>query len=189
MKILLLSHGSRVLFLDRLHFHCLDAFTFAEHPWIKDSDRQPQSPYGHGSVIINSGCQQNPGSCSFSALHVSASRDVSFGFASPIQPDPSSPTFTCQSSFSTFYNDATPSPPAVGFSFQDSCEPNAMEFSPAVSLMPSFSFFSPPPSDGQEITLAFRTDSSKANTNRRGKIILLYPAPKFASVPLGKIKA
>lgn len=136
----------------------LTAKQVLEHSWIKDFSTQPQSAYRRS--------QQITGSSSFSALHVSTTRDVSFGFASPIscynQAQPISPTFTCQSSFSAFYNDATPVP-TIGFSFQNRCKSNDMELSPPIQLLPTFSFFNPGPLGEQEITLAFRTDNSNAN--------------------------
>lgn len=147
-----------------------------------DSACQPKSSYGLGSDI-NFGCQQYSGSRSFSTLHVSANRDFSFGVASPIscvsQADPSSPTFTCRTSLSTFYNEATPSPPTVGFSFQNICESDGMGPSPPIPLMPSFSFSSSPPSGEPEIPLAFGTDSSKVETFQRGKVALLLLAPRL----------
>lgn len=147
-----------------------------DHSWMKDFAVQPQTSHGPGSAV-NLGCQQNTGSNSLSTL-VSASRDVSFGLATPIyfhnQPEPSSPTFTCRSSFSSFYNDAVPSTPTVGFSFQNRCESDDMEVSPPIPLMPTFSFFNPSLSDEQEITLAFRTESSKANTSRTESSIVEF---------------
>ncbi|KAJ6791231.1 calcium-dependent protein kinase 19 [Iris pallida] len=152
--------------------HRLTAKQVLEHSWIKRSSCSSQTPYAHGS-IVKFGRELNSGASSLSTMQISTTRDFSFGFGftSPVschnQPDASSPTFTCRSSFSTFDNDASPFRSTTGFSLENSYESSSMGFSSPIPSMPSFSFFSLPPSDVQENPLAFGNDSSNSNIIRR----------------------
>lgn len=144
----------------------LTAKQVLEHSWILEYAHQLLESDGHQTAFRLG--QEDLGSLSFSSLSspiARASQDLSFDFSTPANfnshPDPTSPTFSCRASFSRPKADAI-----TGFSFHSS-----VKFSSPAPLMPSFSFFSPPPSDHQEINLTLVPNEAKPVTIQRDSSI------------------
>ncbi|KAF3433040.1 hypothetical protein FNV43_RR24142 [Rhamnella rubrinervis] len=113
-----------------------------DHSWMKTTVSCPEQP----SRSLNQSCGEwDLGGSSFSTPLMSRNQDISFGTGSPITCEtPSSPTFTCRSSFSSFMAEpTTPCLASCGFSFRCSGNSNSLEVSSPLPSMPSFAFFSP----------------------------------------------
>lgn len=134
---------------------------------MKDDGPYPDEP---NQSEKHSAGEWDLGGCSFSSL-MARNQDISFGTA-PVICDVQSPTFACRSSFSSFL--VEPSMPCFvsgGFSFCSSGDSNALEFSPPVSSMPSFVFFSPDPVIEQgSCILDFSTNMSRDAIHRGNQV-------------------
>ncbi|XP_015580520.2 calcium-dependent protein kinase 26 [Ricinus communis] len=120
----------------------LTAQQVLDHSWMKDDGQCSEAP---------DQCQKKScggwdlGGGSFSTL-MAQNQNISFGAGSPIICDVESPTFKCRSSFSSFLVEtSTPCFVSGLFSFRNSDDSNALEFSSPISSIPSFAFFSPGP--------------------------------------------
>lgn len=111
------------------------------HTWMGETSST--SVDLHESEVSGSGhleARVDPFSVSFMARD----QDISFGTESIVICEPQSPTFTCKSSFSTFFVEpSTPTLVSGGFSFRSSGGSTTLEFASAIPSMPSFTFFSP----------------------------------------------
>ncbi|KAF8662223.1 hypothetical protein HU200_056424 [Digitaria exilis] len=123
----------------------LTAKQVLEHSWMQEHADQSQDSCSHCHGIGLR--REDLGSCSFSTLLATQSRDVSFNTGGPItwqgmsEDEACSPTFACRSSFSAFVNYTAPSCSVSGFSFGEACEPSGAVFPTPMASMPSFSFF------------------------------------------------
>ena len=144
-------------FLINVHLN----FPFVDHYWMESNQTNPENL---NEQKIGSCGEWDVGTNSFSASFMSRNRDISFGAGSPTC-DAQSPTFTCRSSFSSFFVEpATPCSVPGGFSFQSSGGSIRLEFSSPVPSMPSFAFLSPSSVVEQNIRpLEFSADASDVN--------------------------
>lgn len=112
---------------------------------------------------------------SFSATHMPRDQDISFGNRTQITCEAQSPTFTCRSSFSSFFPEpSTPCLASGGFSFRSCGSSGALEFSSPIPSMPSFSFFSPGSMNGQESAPSGLASYASADGEARsGKLFTL----------------
>ncbi|KAI0499375.1 hypothetical protein KFK09_020278 [Dendrobium nobile] len=132
----------------------LTANQVLEHSWINHYAHKLEGVDGRGNLTAFG---REDLRNSFSAPIMAASRDLSFSFSPPVQmenqQDHSSPTSTCLTSFSPFHGNASASSPTTRFSFHSCSHSSSTGFSPSASLMPNFSFFSPPPPPIQQESL------------------------------------
>ncbi|XP_029126464.1 calcium-dependent protein kinase 4 [Cajanus cajan] len=121
----------------------LTAKEVLDHHWMQSNQTNPKQLSEHK---IRSCGEWDVGSNSFSTSFMSRNKDISFGAESPIC-GAQSPTLTCKSSFSSFFEEpVTPFTVSGGFSFQSSGDSIDLEFSstvPSIPSMPSFAFLSP----------------------------------------------
>ncbi|KAJ4956197.1 hypothetical protein NE237_012980 [Protea cynaroides] len=156
----------------------LTAAKVLDHAWIKDCGHVAEEPYESDGLSRG---QLDLGGTSFCTPFVTRNQDFSFSSVSPILGDAqlgNSPAFTCRSSFSSFLDSTTPCSVSSGFSFQNCCESNGMEFSSPVQSMPSFDFFSPSPAvELRNKSLRFTANVSVVDAIQReailGKLFIL----------------
>lgn len=119
----------------------LTAREVLDHCWMESNQTNPETL---SEQKIGSCGEWGVGTESFSASFMSRNQDISFGGGSPTC-DAQSPTFTCRSSFSSFFAEpaATPCSVPSGFSFQSTGGSIGLEFSSPIPSMPSFAFLSP----------------------------------------------
>lgn len=110
-----------------------------DHHWMESNQTNPEQLSEHKIR----GCGElDVGSNSFSTSFMSRNKDISFGAESPTC-GPQLPTFTCKSSFSSFFEEPVkPCSVSGGFSFQSSGGSTDLEFSSTIPSMPSFAFLS-----------------------------------------------
>ncbi|XP_027365395.1 calcium-dependent protein kinase 26-like [Abrus precatorius] len=111
-----------------------------DHCWMESNQTNTEQLSEHK---IRSCGDLDVGSNSFSGSFMSRNQDISFGAGSPTCGS-QSPTFTCRSSFSSFFEEpATPCSVSGGFSFQSSGGSTDLEFCSTVPTMHSFAFLCP----------------------------------------------
>ncbi|XP_030533295.1 calcium-dependent protein kinase 26-like [Rhodamnia argentea] len=142
-----------------------------EHSWMDD---------GPNVEVLNLWeCRASGGfddlGVSLSATYMPRDQDISFGHRTHITCETQSPTFTCRSSFSSFFPEpSTPGLASGGLSFRSCGSSGALEFSSPIPSMPSFSFFSPGLMDGQgSAPSGLSSDASPDGEVRSGKLFNL----------------
>ncbi|XP_061351558.1 calcium-dependent protein kinase 26-like isoform X3 [Gastrolobium bilobum] len=151
-----------------------------DHCWMESNQTNTEQLSTHK---IRRCEEWDVGGSSFSASFMSRNQDISFGTGSPTC-DAQSTTFTCRSSFSSFFVEpVTPCLISGGFSFRSTDDSTSLEFSsPVVPSMLSFSFLSPSSVVGKkscnlECSANMSDVNAIAGEASLGKLLLLPDSP------------